>query len=457
MGFVLEFIEQFESKIKESLYASGVVLSESCRLGMAVSGGADSIAMLTAIFHICRKIGTKLFVITVNHRIRSEQDSGGDAEFVLKYCRQLGVACTVHSLQAGEVLKTARIRKGGIEEAARFLRYQAFEKFMADEKIDFICLAHNQNDNLETILMRFLQGSTGLASCGIRPVRNKFIRPLLMVSRCEIEDYLNCRNISWRTDKTNFDNSYLRNKIRNQLMPYLDSLFGGWQKSVLAGAEKHAVDFDFLEKQAGVFAWKKNGEDCCWLPAAELRSLHEAVRRRLFFSAVNELGFNYRIPYLFVKKCEEILFQENTCAGQAYCVFGVQARCDGESFFIEKKANSKTHKGFFAIIDREGIFDFPFGQVKAENGTVEFCAENIVLKNLNFPFCIRSRQICDVIMAADGKMRNVNDIFSSWAVPEPLRDEIPIVQALYGKNQVLACICGSVLGFDNWIVKEFLY
>ena len=453
----MEFIEQFEIKIKESLCNSGVVLPENCRLGMAVSGGADSIAMLTSIFYICRKIGTKLFVITVNHRIRNEQDSGGDAEFVLQYCRNLGVACTVHALQDGEVFKTAQIRKGGIEEAARFLRYQAFEKFIIEKEIDFLCLAHNQNDNLETILMRFLQGSTGLASCGIRPVRNKFIRPLLSVSRHEIEDYLNCRKVSWRTDQTNFDNSYLRNKIRNQLIPYLDSLFGGWQKSVLAGAEKHAVDFDFLEKQAEFHVWQKNGHDCCWMPVAELRKLHGAVRRRLFFSAVNDLGLNYRIPYLFVKKCEEILFHENICAEQTYCVFGVQVRSNGESFFIEKKANFKTHKGFFAIIDHEGIFDFPFGQVKAENGTVEFCSDNIVLKNLKFPFCIRSRQICDVIISADGKMRNVNDIFSSWAVPDSLRDEIPLVQALSEKNQALVCICGSVLGFDNWIVKDFLY
>ena len=62
-----------------------------------------------------------------------------------------------------------------------------------------------------------------------------------------------------------------------------------------------------------------------------------------------------------------------------------------------------------------------------------------------------------MIISADGKMRNVNDIFSSWAVPDSLRDEIPLVQALSEKNQALVCICGSVLGFDNWIVKDFLY
>ena len=166
----MEFIEQFEIKIKESLCNSGVVLSENCRLGMAVSGGADSIAMLTSIFYICRKIGTKLFVITVNHRIRSEQDSGGDAEFVLQYCRNLGVACTVHALQDGEVFKTAQIRKGGIEEAARFLRYQAFEKFIIEKEIDFLCLAHNQNDNLETILMRFLPSRCSSQRPEVTPV-----------------------------------------------------------------------------------------------------------------------------------------------------------------------------------------------------------------------------------------------------------------------------------------------
>ena len=94
-----------------------------------------------------------------------------------------------------------------------------------NENVSCVCLAHNLNDNIETVLMRFLQGSSFEGLSGIKFVREKFVRPLLNISRLDIENYLKLQNIKWQTDKTNYDNKYLRNKIRLDLIPFLDVTF----------------------------------------------------------------------------------------------------------------------------------------------------------------------------------------------------------------------------------------
>lgn len=275
------------------------------RLGVAVSGGADSICLLTVLYEYLgeKDAVKKLFVITVNHNIRQENETKGDAVFVSEYCRTLGVECRIIEIPRGEVSMTEKKRCGGTEDAARFLRYEIFEKQMIENNLDYICLAHNENDNLETMLMRFFQGSG--KSGKIEEERERFLRPLLRCSRTEIEVFLKERNISWRTDSTNFDNNYLRNKIRNILVPVLDENFKGWKTALLHGAEKKSVS---------------------------------QSQENLIFDAFKNAGGKGRLPFPVIKE-----FLKNG-----------KVSFDGYEIFAKKKENLATEIEFYSIIE-EGI------------------------------------------------------------------------------------------------------
>ena len=197
---------EFEKKVKANL---DVILRESAHeavyppVGVAVSGGADSIALLL----VMSEIVSPLYVITVNHNIRPAEESGGDAEYVMSLCQRLEkdsglkICCKLAELKPGAVAAEAEKRGRGSEDAARSLRYDAFEKYICHNQLDCLCLAHNRNDQLETILMRFLQGASFDSAAGIKARRGPYIRPLLNISRSEIESYLTGQGISWRTDR----------------------------------------------------------------------------------------------------------------------------------------------------------------------------------------------------------------------------------------------------------------
>lgn len=462
----IQFIDCFDAHVSSFLDACGCGVHDGMHIGAAVSGGADSTSLLTSLAHICKKNHAFLSVITVDHRIRPDEQSAGDAAFVEEYCKTLErsgfpVDCKVYALLKGQVFSEAEKRGGGIEEAARFLRYEAFDSFISEKSLPFLCLAHNQNDQVETVVMRFLQGSSGIASSGIQAVRGKIVRPLLGTQRCDIERYLHEQDVSWRTDSTNSDTAYLRNRIRNILVPQLNAIFPGWNRAVLSGAQKAFEDGEALEQSALDFTWDGCTKNCVSASVERFACLPPAIIRRLVYHAANKIGFDRRLPYSFVSQCVDLI-QNAQKSNQSYAekkcgVCDIQAVVRDGSFLIEKQKKTATYHGFFAIIKEVGSYEFPFGRLSVDDtGTVSLFGmgeDSLVLERFSLPFCVRSRQLDDKIICADGNMKGVNDVFSSWAVPEKDRDLIPLIVELKTSEQKLLCICGSVLGYSDWIVK----
>jgi tRNA(Ile)-lysidine synthase len=242
----------------------------------------------------------RFVAVTVDHGLRPPEESGGDAAFVEALCKTLpNVECVVRRLERGAVAERAKMRARGVEDAARFLRYQVFEEVAESYDAEFVCLAHTKNDNLETILFRFLQGSGGAAAGGIQRRRGRFVRPLLDVSREDIEHYLQELGVAWRTDATNADTTYMRNRVRHLLMPQLDEIFPGWQTAVLAGAEKAADDAACIVQNSAVqcFARKK---DAVEMSSGAFFAAPRAVRRELVYRMCEQMGVAGRFPYRLV-------------------------------------------------------------------------------------------------------------------------------------------------------------
>ena len=205
--------EKTEDKVFSYMEDQGMI-SPGHKIVAGVSGGADSVCLLFVLLEYAKKIPIRLAAVHVNHGLREE--AGEDAEFVRKLCQQEGVP---FFLKEADVSRLAAREKLSLEEAGRMLRYQAFREAGKEFGADRIAVAHNGNDRAETMLFHLFRGSGIRGLCGIPPRREEIIRPLLCLERSEIESYLDERGIPYRTDRTNLEDCYTRNRIRHHLIP----------------------------------------------------------------------------------------------------------------------------------------------------------------------------------------------------------------------------------------------
>jgi len=189
---------------------------------VAVSGGPDSICLLHMLYVLQNRLGITLYAAHVNHCLRGEEGDK-DEEYVKKFCESLSVEFKSLKINVNYIAKEKRI---SCESAGREARYKFFEELKKELKAEKIAIAHNANDQAETVLMRIMRGAGMQGLTGIRPVRdNIFVRPLIRTTRDEIEKYCDNNNLHPRIDKTNLETIYSRNKIRLELIPYIQNNF----------------------------------------------------------------------------------------------------------------------------------------------------------------------------------------------------------------------------------------
>ena len=245
------------------------LIEKKDRIVLGVSGGADSICLLHTLSRIQKALEIRLFVVHINHGIRGEEASR-DENYVKKFCEKLDICFFSFHYDIPRIAKDLKLSE---EEAGRKLRYESFENVSKDiaikEGLDFnkikVAVAHNKNDNAETILHNLSRGS-GISGLKGILVRNKnIIRPLLAFSRDEIEDYLKRNSIEYMTDSTNLENDYTRNILRNEVFPILEknvnsNVINNFYKSSKIAAEAD----EFFESSAIKFCennLKIKGED----------------------------------------------------------------------------------------------------------------------------------------------------------------------------------------------------
>ncbi len=217
------------------------------KLVLAVSGGPDSMAMLNILNELKNDgvIDFNFCVAHVNHMIREEAKD--DEEYVKKYCEENNIDFYSKSI---DVQKLANNNKVGTEEAGRYARYKFFDEILEKTGSNKISIAHNKNDKAETIIMNIFRGSgiTGLK--GIEARRGKYIRPLIECERFEIENYCEEEKLKPRIDRTNFENTYTRNKIRNIVIPYVKKEFNPNIIETINRLSELVIDEEnYIEKQ----------------------------------------------------------------------------------------------------------------------------------------------------------------------------------------------------------------
>jgi tRNA(Ile)-lysidine synthase len=196
---------------------------------VGLSGGADSVALTDALAALRRRRGLRVVAAHLDHGLRP--GAAEDSAFCAGLCRSLDVP-----LRSGraDVRGRAAREKGGIEQAARRERFAFLRRVAAEEGAAAIAVAHTRDDQAETLLLRLLRGAGATGLAGMRSRSGDVVRPLLAVSRREVLGYLRERGLAWREDPSNLDTAHRRNRVRHELLPYLEARFNPRVRAALA-------------------------------------------------------------------------------------------------------------------------------------------------------------------------------------------------------------------------------
>lgn len=244
------------------------LLPPGSAVACAVSGGADSMALLRCLLDLRETLDLRLSVVHFNHRLRGAE-SDGDEDFVREMCRRWEVPLTVGS---GDAAEAARETGRTLEEAARELRYGCFAALPG-----LVATAHTADDNAETVLMNLIRGTGLRGLAGIPVRRDRIVRPLLCVTREDVLDFLRETGTPWREDASNAGDDYRRNRIRHSVIPALRAENPALSRTILDESLRLRAEDEYLDAlaaEAAETARRDDGWDCaalCALPEVLLR------------------------------------------------------------------------------------------------------------------------------------------------------------------------------------------
>lgn len=273
------------------------LINSGDRILVGVSGGADSVCLLHILSTLYKDTDVDFFAVHVHHGIRKEE-ADRDEAFVRSFCQKLGIGYNAYHF---DVIALSTREGLSEEEAGRRVRFEAFINASAKFKCNKVAIAHNKNDNAETVLFNMFRGSaikglTGMDSIikmNIDAGSITIIRPLLSTTRQDIEEYLKTNNIEYQDDSTNFSNLYSRNKIRNQVLKYAkDEINTNVIENINNAADHLNEAYDFIDKciseQFGEIVRKK--DDCYEYTNNDLDQEHIVIKKGIVRKILGELA-----------------------------------------------------------------------------------------------------------------------------------------------------------------------
>jgi tRNA(Ile)-lysidine synthetase, N-terminal domain/tRNA(Ile)-lysidine synthetase, C-terminal domain len=429
-----------ESRLLEFLRSRG--LEPSAPLAVAYSGGPDSTALLAALCALRKGADTPVpLAIHVDHGIRPHHELEAELELVRSTCLELGARLAVAHVRFGAVAAEAARSGEGVEAAARRYRYSAFRSILAKSGSQALLLAHNRGDQLETLLMRMLGGAGTAGLRGIPEASGPYLRPMLGLEKSELLDYLSEKGIRYSVDSTNESNDYLRNRIRHELLPALDSSFPGWRSGLERAAAKARLDEDALSAAASVLSFSTQDGSVFSTAAEPFLSAPEALSLRALVDAGARCGGKARVSYDWAAAAIKAL---KSGEGKVYRGSGLELRRQGERIELRRGLDFPTAHGYFVLIDRpkrERVGKLEVSAKWREAADLAGRQPGIRADAFSFPLVVRSRRPGDSI-ALPGGTKRLDLLFSEWALPEASRGRVPIVEDRDG----IVAVLGSRLG-----------
>ena len=437
---------EVEARLLEFLSRRG--LGPEDPIAVAYSGGPDSGALLAAIAAIGWR---RPMAIHVDHGIRGRDELDTELALIKGFCSSLGASLLVAHLRPGAVVELARSSGEGVEAAARRYRYAALRRGMKKRGAVALLLAHTQNDQLETVLMRLLGGSGAEGLKGIPECSGPFLRPFLGTRKAELTAYLAEKGLPYSVDSTNDSEDYLRNRIRKTLVPMLDESFSGWRRGLAAASAKAAMDEEALSAWAAriAFAAIEEGRQELSADALSLLEAPRAVAMRALIRAAGSILGTERFSAAAAAAALDALRQ----GGKLYRGAGIELESGENSRVLLRSMGSHSpggldfppRHGYFVLIDRPCRVRVGKLEVRAAwRDASRHAGEGpgIRADSFRFPIVVRSRRPGDAIALKAGTKR-IDELFSEWALSERARGAVPVIEDRDGIVAVLASGLGG--------------
>ena len=397
-------------------------MSEQLQRGVLVgfSGGADSVMLLCFLAHYS-DFGRNFPVVAlhVNHSIRGEE-ADRDEEFARCFCSLLGVEFISKKI---DVPKLATDTKTGLEECARECRYLEFANIIRGRSdLSTVCVAHNADDNLETVILNLLRGAGTKGMAGIPPVRENIVRPLIYVTKKDIVDALREFSIDFVFDSTNADNDYKRNFIRNDVLPRLREISSCAEAMASRASLNLRVDDDYISSVAKEFLRSREEVE-----NSSLSSLHEAV-----FARVLSIMAGFAVSFVNIRAVRGLLSQDNFsyslgCGKSFLCEHGVcRVSSDVDDthsdFSRELSLGMNSFDDFDAdvFVSRSKVND---SFAKVYKISIQANLSSAIIKG---DLYIRQKEDGDLIRYG-GITRKLKKLFNDRKIPPSKRSLIPVI------------------------------
>ncbi len=415
---------------------------------VALSGGVDSTALLYLVAELYPK--NSLRALYVDHGLRSPEELEQEITLITNHCNQLEVALTLEKIPAGAIHRDCLRYGWSIEEAARNFRHAIFADYI-DRVGGYMLLAHTADDQVETQLQRFFQGSGPAGLCGIAQQRGFLVRPLLTLSKHQLQAYIAAKNIAWSEDSTNSEQRYLRNKVRHTLIPVLEEVFPGFRKSVLLGQDKmnrviKTLDSGFLPlpvREGNNGSLSVNLQDFLTLSGWQRFQMLCVMWTHASSLGSGELSYQAVLPLLL----------EGVSDSGTLLVSNGRAWSWGKGeLFLQKSVAPSLKKGYFSTIQEPSTPLFSGYMLEIKRGIPEQGALWLPPEVLDTPCVVRSYQSGDSISLVEGR-KQVKELFNQWSVPKDMRWQIPLLVNSSG----IVAIMGKFLGFVDRVSKHMLY
>ena len=401
------------------------LITKNDKVLVGVSGGTDSMCLLSLLVKAKSDMGFDVVAVHINHNLRGEE-SDRDEAFVKKYCEKNDIKLVCESV---DVTKHAKKFGKTTEQAARELRYAAFDKIMQKEKATVLAVAHHKDDQAETILMHIARGSSIKGARGMSIKSGNIIRPLLNYTRKEIEEYNKLNKIASVKDSSNDDVNYNRNYFRHKVIPAMEKAYPDVVNSLCKFATKCALDDDFIENNVPYKLIQCTDKTVKLL--SEVDTLHVALKTRLVKRAFECLGAYYDIEEKHIFEVLDLFKMKNS--SKINLPFKITAYKEYDGIILSQNKPSLT----------AGFYEFILGKQKIENyGVIETCFLSdeellefgdgnhyVDFESIPTSAVWRTRQDGDTFAKIGSGNKKLNDYFTDKKIPVRLRNSIPVLVA----------------------------
>ena len=395
------------------------LISQGDVVGVGVSGGKDSMALLHYLQNLSKQIGFEIVAITIDHGIR--ENSKDDANFVMEYCKNNNIRAYKFKLNVPQLAKEKSL---SLESGARQARFEVFENMIKKGIVDKIALAHHQSDQAETVLMHLLRGSgiTGLKGMSLAR-DNKYIRPMLKTSQKAIWQYICENNIDFREDETNQQNEYNRNFLRNEIFPKLLTRWPNAISAILSFADLASKDDEYICSQVPFDAFIVNDKEVK-IPLSYF-IYPSPVVSRMIYKALNSIGINKDIEARHIDMITNFV-QKSENGKKIDLPFKVTLYKEYDYITIINKQKPKIQ---FVQKFKLGNVSVPnFGKISVKkvqkmSGDGLFIDADLLPKDVVWRF----RSPGDIFEKFGGGTKKLKDFLIDKKIPSRLRSYLPVL------------------------------